>query len=153
MISNELQHRPVERLRIVDVHVVRSILDDRCFVWRQALVRAIAHVNDRTRGLAELRAAYADPSMGHWVGMLNMALLAAHFDDAELSLAALRRAVPHAPSGHGIWSFVWLPLMQPVRAHPEFETLVRASGLPGYWREAGWPEHCRPLGDDGFECS
>jgi tetratricopeptide (TPR) repeat protein len=116
------------------------------------LVTAIVHLDDRARGLAELRAAYADPRMGHWVGMLNMALLAAHFDDPDLSVAALHRAVPHAPSGHGIWSFVWIPLMQPVRAHPKFEDLVRESELPSYWREAGWPEHCRPLGDDDFEC-
>jgi hypothetical protein len=26
-------------------------------------------------------------------------------------------------------------------------------GLDDYWREAGWPEHCRPAGADDFACS
>jgi hypothetical protein len=26
-------------------------------------------------------------------------------------------------------------------------------GLDDYWREAGWPEHCRPVGADDFACS
>jgi tetratricopeptide (TPR) repeat protein len=30
--------------------------------------------------------------------------------------------------------------------------VIRAAGLPDYWRTYGFPPQCRPLGDDDFEC-
>jgi len=35
---------------------------------------------------------------------------------------------------------------------PEFKQLVRNEGLVDYWRVYGWPDLCRPLGDDDFQC-
>ena len=43
--------------------------------------------------------------------------------------------------------------MRPVRRHSEFKAVVQNLGLVEYWREAGWPEHCAPLGSDDFICS
>jgi Tfp pilus assembly protein PilF len=30
--------------------------------------------------------------------------------------------------------------------------LIQKARLPEYWRETGWPERCRPLGENDFEC-
>jgi hypothetical protein len=42
--------------------------------------------------------------------------------------------------------------MREVRAEPGFKDLIRAVGLDSYWRESGWPEQCRAVGNDDFEC-
>jgi len=39
-----------------------------------------------------------------------------------------------------------------VRRHPEFKELMRELALVDLWRESGWPEHCRPLSANDFEC-
>lgn len=48
--------------------------------------------------------------------------------------------------------FVWLPVMREVRHTPRCKEFVREIGLVGYWNEFGWPDICRPSGDDDFEC-
>ena len=37
----------------------------------------------------------------------------------------------------------FLPAYAPLRAHPDFAGLLELAGLPAYWDQAGWPEHCR----------
>lgn len=105
------------------------------------------------RGLEVLRAAYGDPEYDDDKGaiMTNTALFAAHFEDPDVGIDALRRALGHN-RGMSVWQFVSMPLMRPIRAHDEFKALVREVGLDDYWREAGWSEHCRPLTGDDFEC-
>jgi len=44
------------------------------------------------------------------------------------------------------------PFMKEVRADPRFKALVEKVGLPSYWRQRGWPDYCKPVGDDDFEC-
>ena len=48
---------------------------------------------------------------------------------------------------------LWAPAYAPVRMTLRFRTLMRKAGLVEYWRERGWPEACRPVGDDDFTCS
>jgi hypothetical protein len=55
--------------------------------------------------------------------------------------------------GSGFLRVNWFPLMRSVRRLPEYKALMREFGLVDYWREAGWPEHCAPLGADDFVCS
>jgi len=38
-------------------------------------------------------------------------------------------------------------------ASPRTHELVKALRLPEYWREVGWPDMCRPIGEHDFECS
>jgi TolB-like protein len=45
----------------------------------------------------------------------------------------------------------WFPMHGEVRSHPRFAQLVQSMGLVDFWREAGWPDHCRPAGE-GLEC-
>ena len=37
-------------------------------------------------------------------------------------------------------------------ANPRTHELVQALRLPEYWREVGWPDVCRPIGEHDFEC-
>jgi len=47
---------------------------------------------------------------------------------------------------------VWLPELAPLRKTERFKALVRQFGLVDYWRARGWPDLCRPVGTDDFEC-
>jgi TolB-like protein len=49
-------------------------------------------------------------------------------------------------------SLLWHPSYAPVRKLERFKSILRAANLIGYWRERGWPEWCRPVGADDFEC-
>ena len=109
------------------------------------------NIDQPESGRAALRQVYDDPTSDNFVVMLNVALLAAWYGDVDLSVAALRRHALSVPAL--MLQFSWLPLMEPVRSHPEFREMIRDLDLPAYWREAGWPEHCRPAGADDFECS
>ena len=110
-----------------------------------------ANLGDPAAGRAALRETYADPTSETVAAMLNIALLAAYYGDTDLSAGALAKAA--RPFALGSLQFAWTPLMREVRRHPEFKALLIELGLPEYWREAGWPEHCRPLGTADFECS
>ena len=46
----------------------------------------------------------------------------------------------------------WYPVMKDVRRHPGFKDLVRDMNLVEYWREYGWADSCRPVGEEDFEC-
>jgi tetratricopeptide (TPR) repeat protein len=48
--------------------------------------------------------------------------------------------------------FTWHPSYAPVRKTERFKANVRSSGILAYWRAKGWPDLCRPVGADDFEC-
>jgi len=39
-----------------------------------------------------------------------------------------------------------------LRKTARFKAILRKSGLVDYWRARGWPDVCRPVGADDFEC-
>lgn len=39
-----------------------------------------------------------------------------------------------------------------MRKTEAFKDLMRKAGLVDYWRARGWPDMCRPVGADDFEC-
>jgi hypothetical protein len=39
-----------------------------------------------------------------------------------------------------------------VRALPQTKAFLKDIRLPEYWRKAGWPDICSPVGEDDFEC-
>jgi hypothetical protein len=47
---------------------------------------------------------------------------------------------------------VWHPDGEEFRKSPRFKELIRDSGVFEYWQQRGFPAHCRPVGDDDFEC-
>jgi hypothetical protein len=109
-----------------------------------------ADLDNPESGLAALHAVYADPTSDNVAVMLNVALLAAYYGDVDLSVAALGR---HARTFPVLLQFAWTPLLRDVRSHPAFKSMLEDLGLDDYWRAAGWPEHCRPVGSDDFACS
>jgi TolB-like protein/class 3 adenylate cyclase/tetratricopeptide (TPR) repeat protein len=48
---------------------------------------------------------------------------------------------------------VWYASLAPVRKMDRFKAYVRKAGYVDYWRAKGWPDFCRPVGADDFECS
>jgi TolB-like protein len=46
----------------------------------------------------------------------------------------------------------WSPQDGATRKTERFKTVIRQWGLVDYWRERGWPDLCRPIGDDDFIC-
>lgn len=95
---------------------------------------------DRERALAWLHRTYeAGPELDYYV-----ILWASYYGDDELALKAMRRSLD-------LWLF-WIPLTAHLRKTEEFRDIVRDAGLVDYWREYGWNDFCRPLGQTDFEC-
>jgi TolB-like protein len=46
---------------------------------------------------------------------------------------------------------VWHKTGAPLRRTQAFKRFAREAGLVAYWQERGWPDKCRPRGDD-FDC-
>jgi len=55
----------------------------------------------------------------------------------------------HYPGGGDLWGREYTP----ARKTERFKALMRKAGLVEYWRVRGWPDICRPVGADDFECS
>ena len=50
------------------------------------------------------------------------------------------------------WPNVWIRDCGRVHRLQEFKDLVEQAGLVEYWRQFGWADACRPLGEDDFIC-
>ena len=50
------------------------------------------------------------------------------------------------------WPGAWLHDCGRVHRQQEFKDLVEEAGLVEYWRQFGWADACRPLGEDDFIC-
>jgi TolB-like protein len=103
--------------------------------------RKIHELRDRPReALAELQR----------LGLVNP-LWAAFFGDDALALELLRTQ-NNPDRRFATAMMLWRPIMSGVRKNPAFKEVVRETGLLEYWREFGWGEHCRPVGEADFEC-
>jgi len=47
---------------------------------------------------------------------------------------------------------LWSPEASAFRKSPQFKTLVREGGILDFWRARGFPDQCRPVGQDDFAC-
>ena len=56
--------------------------------------------------------------------------------------------VPLQPTVIGLWSSSGHKYRQTVH----FKDFLKSSGLYDYFRQTEWPDVCRPIGDDDFEC-
>jgi TolB-like protein len=80
-------------------------------------------------------------------GTLLVAAIARDFDTAFAAADA------GLPSTGGSWGVaLWNPGAAEWRADRRFRRLVERLQMPAYWRETSWPDACRPLGKDDFEC-
>lgn len=79
----------------------------------------------------------------------DVALIAAYLGDPEFALETFAREIRLTTIRYGS---LWYPVMEEVRQLPAFKELVTEVNLVEYWRTHGWPDQCRPMGSDEFEC-
>jgi TolB-like protein len=62
-----------------------------------------------------------------------------------------REAMPGPGLGTAL-RYVWWPVPSSMRKTERFKTLMRDAGFVDIWRMRGWPDLCRPIGANDFEC-
>jgi hypothetical protein len=75
------------------------------------------------------------------------ALLVAYADFDRLDEAYRVTGRGWQSAGANTWWDLWEDGMVTFRQDPRFADLVTRLGLVDYWRENGWPDACRPMGD------
>lgn len=114
------------------------------------LARSLYPLRDRpNEARAMLRKVMADRSVS--VPASRMALWAAYFGEPELALEALQRDQDMVRRRITALA-LWRPVMRDVRRLPGFRDLVTDWGFVDYWRQFGWGDHCKPVGEVEFEC-
>ena len=51
-----------------------------------------------------------------------------------------------------ISTYLFAPPFRDMLNQPAMKAYLNSVGLPDFWRANKWPDFCRPLGDDDFEC-
>ncbi len=79
---------------------------------------------------------------------------AAYYGDYTLAEAIFDRGTEY-DAGLGLLDTTWFnyPIINPLRNSNAYKRVVRGIKLEAYWRENGFPENCRPVGDDDFACN
>jgi TolB-like protein len=109
--------------------------------------RAREQLSSPDAGLAVLRDRWAGAELGT-SELLVVGVWAGYFGDAPFALEALEVAIErNAQNALNLW----LPSAREIRRLPRFKAFVAEIGLVEYWRAYGWPDLCRPAGND-FAC-
>jgi adenylate cyclase len=80
---------------------------------------------------------------------LQTGALAARFGDPELALKSFEDTFNASPEQ--IYA-IWRPVYRDMRKLPRFKEFARDVGLVDYWKQYGWPDMCRPFGENDFQC-
>jgi adenylate cyclase len=110
---------------------------------------AKVYLDSPKEGLAILRQLYSDYNNLSEVDITNISILAAYFGDPEFAMDAMEKGIKI--NTRGLFK-IWYPVMKEVRQLPRFKEYVRKIGLVDYWNKFGWPDICRPVGENDFEC-
>ena len=79
----------------------------------------------------------------------HVAVVAAYYGQQQIALKAMSDHV----NGFATGSFYfWTPLFKEVRKLNGFKEYMRKKGFVAYWQKYGWPDLCKPVGKDDFEC-
>jgi hypothetical protein len=49
-------------------------------------------------------------------------------------------------------TYVFAPPFRDMLNQPAMKAYINSTGLPDFWRANKWPDFCRPVGDDDYEC-
>ena len=98
-------------------------------------------IDDAEEALEWVRAQFASSAIPDYYVMV----WASYYGDHELAVRAMQRSPD-------LWS-AWTPLLEPIRNTVAFKQTLVDIGLVDYFREYGWNDFCRPLGETDFECS
>ena len=114
----------------------------------------VANWDDPVAARAAVRTAYAgiDQSvMPIWrvLARLQIGAVAARFGDPELAMTSFEETFTSSPEQ--VYA-IWRPVYRDMRKLPRFKEFVRQIGLVDYWKQYGWPDMCRPFGENDFEC-
>ncbi len=110
----------------------------------------LASLDDPAAALTQLHREHEGVGTGNPNRRRDIGLWAGHFGDAVLAFEAMRAAIDEQG---GQMVYVWLPQLAQMRQIPEFKAYLREIGIVDYWKEYGWPDICRPLGENDFECA
>lgn len=101
-------------------------------------------------GSEDLRRLYESGQNDELNWAIQVAAWSAYLGDTEYAAQLLEPVIRlDAIQVH----YLWAPHMSQVRQLPQIKALLRDIGLTDYWDKYGWPEICRPLGGDDFECN
>jgi tetratricopeptide (TPR) repeat protein len=67
-------------------------------------------------------------------------------------LQTLLESGRHVELSTALGQSIWIPAFAEVRQLPGFKPFLKETGLVDLWRERGWPDLCRPAGEEGFIC-
>jgi tetratricopeptide (TPR) repeat protein len=114
----------------------------------------VANWDDPVAARAAVRTVYAgiDQSvMPIWrvLARLQIGALAARFGDPELAMTSFEETFTSSPEQ--VYA-IWRPVYRDMRKLPRFKEFVRQIGLVDYWKQYGWPDVCRPFGENDFQC-
>jgi len=107
------------------------------------------HLDSPKEGLAELRRLYNNDDNLTISKFAEISVWAAYFGEPEFVIDVMEKAMSNHAAGI---FYLWFPVMQEVRKTPRFKEFIREIGLVDHWNQFGWPDLCRPVGDDDFEC-
>jgi serine/threonine-protein kinase len=129
-----------------DIRAVPALYPELSYFWKP-FEGVIDALDDPGKASAELRTLYHKPGLfpGH---LLAVAAMLGEHELAVEKFIELVGSKVGAGSSSGIF---WAHVFRDMRRLPRFKEIVRAEGLVEYWRAAGWPDLCRPTGDN-FEC-
>jgi adenylate cyclase len=99
--------------------------------------------------LNKLHQIYTDDNALSERDITDISILAAYLSDTDFAMEAMERG--NTINTAGLFK-VWFPVMKNVRQLPRFKEHMREIGLVDYWKQYGWPDLCRPVGDDDFVC-
>ena len=108
------------------------------------------HLDDPTAALALLKTSAMDNPQ-HW--SLNV-YWAMHLGDLALAEDVLRFTLEERLKDNSFLDGTWMsfPFLRALRKTEASKDMLRKTGIVEFWQARGWPELCRPLKGDDFEC-
>jgi TolB-like protein/Flp pilus assembly protein TadD len=104
-------------------------------------IRAIENPDaDNSSGLARLKDWERQTSSGEKLSSVTPMFLSFRAYDELAEIPGM--------AGYSLWH----PDGDEFRTTPQFKTIIRQNGVFEYWQARGFPPHCKPVGDDDFEC-